>query len=122
MLTEIREPVALGTVGCGVRPVDVIPMGERHVAGTELVEDSQYCRGIFDHMPALDPQEAGDLAGSVNAFDVVRGAGLLESRVSVHGTKRDVEFAHRLVQGDMRILSLRLHEYRPVLSADSAFP
>ena len=75
---ESVRPSIFGIVGRAVGPFGVLVVGQRHVARAEVVELAQRGEAAADLVPALDPDQRGDLARLVDADDVVGGAGQLE--------------------------------------------
>jgi hypothetical protein len=80
---QFGQSVMQGAIGRGVCPVDVVPVGKRHIARAEFVEDAQRARRIFNHVAAFDAHQIRDFAGIVNPLDIVGSAGLLEIRLAV---------------------------------------
>jgi hypothetical protein len=119
-LADLGQAVVLGPIRGGVGPLDVVPVGQRHVAAAELVEDAQRRRGLLDHVAALDADQRCDPAAPVDPFDVVGRPSQLELRLGADQAERDVEFAQGFVQRRVGPHRRRLDENRPVLRADAA--
>ena len=102
--SQAGQTLVFGPVGGRVGPVDVVPVGQRQVPGTEFVEDAQRRRRILDHVAAFDAHQAGDLSRALDALDVVGCTRLLEVGGRVDESQRNIEFAQRLVQRHVRLL------------------
>ena len=74
LLAEIGEAVVPGIVGRRIRPVDRARVGERQIAGAERGIGAQDRQIAVDLPAALDPHHRGDLARSMRAAHVGRGA------------------------------------------------
>ena len=59
-------------------------MGQGHVAGTRVMKDPQQAQGIIDRIASLHPDQTGDPARPVDAFDVV-GRGRQFERLRIGG-------------------------------------
>jgi hypothetical protein len=96
----------------------VSDVGERHVAGAEIVHLPQHRERIVDLMSAFDADERGDLAGAVNPAHVCRGVGDLEVRRIAGGHALDqIDLLERHLHG-LGALHVDGHPHRPELSAD----
>ena len=73
LAAERAEAVIFGIVGGAVGPFGGLVVGQRHVARAEAVELAQRGEAAADLAAALDPDQRGDLAGLVDADDVVGG-------------------------------------------------
>ena len=122
LLAEAAQSVVLGPVRRRISPVDIVPVGKRHVTRAQFVESSQDCRRIFHHVTAFNPEEAGNATGLVDPLDVVGRARLLEPGLAANHAQGHIKFAHRLVQRRVGSLRSRFDEDGPVLPADAAFP
>ena len=69
---------AAAAPAAGVGPVGRVGVRERHVAHAQLVILPQQRERVLDRVPALDADHRGDLAGAVDAHDVVGRAGELQ--------------------------------------------
>ena len=71
LLAELRKPAVARFIGCGVRPVVGVEVGQRHVADAEPVVVAERTERILDGVPSLDAEERGDAALAVRALDVI---------------------------------------------------
>ena len=62
LLAERREAAVRMLAGGRVRPVRVVVVGERHVAGAEARQDAQRAERVPDRVAALDPDHRRDPA------------------------------------------------------------
>ena len=119
---EIGEAAVLRLVGGRVGPRRVEGMGEREVARAEPVELAQHGERTGDRMPALDPDQAGDAPGLVDALDVGGGIGHLEvARVAADHAVDEVDLLERVRQ-PARGGPLGFDVHRPELRPDAALP
>ena len=95
---ELRQAVVLGAVGRRVCPLHGVPMGKRHVARAQLVEDSQRGQRLLNHVAAFDADQRRDATGAVNALDIVGGEGQFQFGPAADHSERDVEPSHRLME------------------------
>ena len=75
LLAEAREAAVARLVGRRVRPVDVVVVGERHVAHAQPVQRAQRRQGVVDGVAALGAHQRGDTALGARRLHVVGGAG-----------------------------------------------
>ena len=94
---EVGEAVILRIVGRAVGELVVLEMGQRHVARAKIVELAQRREAAADLVTALDADQRGDLAGLVDADDVVGGVGQLEVvRIGFDQALDDVDLLERV--------------------------
>ena len=60
---ERREAAAARDVGPRIGPVERVGVGERHVAGAQLVKLAQDGDRVFDRVAPFHADQRGDLAG-----------------------------------------------------------
>ena len=121
-LAKLRQSVVFRPIGRGVRPIDVVPVRQRHIARAQSIKITQRRRRILDHMPAFNAKKCGDPSSLVNALDVVGGACLFEvGSIGLNKPQRNIELPHRFMQRSVRLLRGRFHKHRPVLRAYPPF-
>ncbi len=104
LLAQLRQAIVVGPVGRSIGPIDVVPMGQRHVAGSQFVKNAQGSRGVLNHVAAFDTEEASDTSGSVDPLDVICRSRLLPLGPASNNAQRHVELAKRLMQSGVSSL------------------
>ena len=62
-------------VGCGVGPVERVPVGQCHVAGPQSVVGSQHTKAVGDGVAPFQSDQGRDLAVSEDPLYVIGGLG-----------------------------------------------
>ena len=97
LLAERRESAVRMLARGRVRPVRVVVVGERHVAGAETSQDAQGAEGVPDRMASLNPDHRRDPALGSDLPDVGCRACLLEpARIPMHQSVEPLDLLERL--------------------------
>ena len=107
-----------GGFGSRIRPMRVAHVGQRHVAGSQIVHLAQYGERVVDLMASFDADQRGDFPRLVDPANVGGGIGDFENRRVFGG-----DALHQIDLFDGRLngfgsLDVHRHPHRPELAAD----